>query len=84
MKYYVEKDLADFDAWSGGADTLNELTPPECELVEQFLEETSGDEGLSETQVNDILWFERDAIAEYLGYENWEDLENHHAEDEDE
>jgi len=83
MKYYVEKDLADFEAWSGGKVTLNELTQSECELVEQFMEESAGEDGLSETEINDILWFERDTIAEWLGYENWDDLERKHRGEED-
>ena len=30
----------------------------------------------TDTDINDFLWFERDQIAEYLGYEDWDDYEN--------
>ena len=29
----------------------------------------------TDTQINDLLWFERDAIAEHLGYKDWEAYE---------
>lgn len=28
------------------------------------------------TELNDLFWFDRDYIAEILGYEDWEALEN--------
>ncbi len=68
MKTYNENTtLANFDAWSGAVDTKNRI-----------LEENKGDDfdnlidelypdGLSETQLNDILWFEEDWIFESLG-----------------
>ena len=37
----------------------------------------------TETQINDILWFECDAIAQYLGFSDWEHL-NREDEDDDE
>lgn len=32
-------------------------------------------DGMSETELNDLLWFEDDTIAEWLGFEDWEALE---------
>ena len=83
MKITKEVRLENFEAWSGGKDTLNELTSSECEQLESQLEELYPD-GMDETQVNDILWFERDWIAECLGYKNWEHLERDHAGETDE
>lgn len=77
MKITKDVSLENFEAWSGGKDTLNELTSSECEQLESQLEELYPD-GMDETQVNDILWFERDWIAECLGYKNWEHLERDH------
>lgn len=72
MKYYIEQSLENFNAWSGGKDTLDVLIKKnDCDAVEQLIEETTTEEGLSETAVNDFLWFERDYIAQYLGYDNW-------------
>lgn len=77
MEYKVECDLDQFDAWSGGKDTLDVLKEKGvCDEVQSFFEELFCDETPTETAINDVLWFERDAIAEYLGYEDWEAFEN--------
>lgn len=76
MKIYTENSLENFEAWSGGADTLRTLTHEQCEELEAILEEAYPD-GMSATQLNDILWFEYDWIAEMLGFEDWEALERY-------
>ena len=76
MEYKVECDLDQFDAWSGGKDTLDVLIDKGvCNEVQSFIEEVFCDEIPTETQINDFLWFERDAIAEHLGYEDWDAFE---------
>ena len=78
MKYTVECDLENFPAWSGGNDTLETLKEKgDCDRVEQWIEEITScvDESPTDTTINDILWFERDAIAEFLGYSNWDAYE---------
>ncbi len=77
MKITKEISLKDFEAWSGARDTLNELTESECEQLESVIEELNPD-GIDETGLNDILWFENDWIAECLGYKDWEHLERSH------
>ena len=32
--------------------------------------------GMSETEVNDFFWFEEDTIANWLGYDSFEEIEN--------
>ena len=80
MTYTIEESLENFHAWSGGKDTLDVLIDRGvCDEVEEFLDQTlyETSEGTpNETQINDFLWFERDAIAEYLGYEDWDAFEN--------
>lgn len=84
MKIYSETSLENFEAWSGGADTLRTLTHEQCEQLESIIEEIYPD-GMSSTELNDILWFEDDTIAEWLGFEDWEALERHNnGEDEEE
>lgn len=78
MKITKEISLKYFEAWSGAKDTLNELTESECEQLESILEDVHPD-GMDETELNDILWFENDWIAECLGYKDWEHLERDHA-----
>lgn len=76
MEYKVESSLWDFPAWSGGKDTLETLQEKgDCEEVEQLIEDMFCDEDTTDTDINDFLWFERDAIAEHLGYRDWEAYE---------
>ena len=83
MKYYVETSLENFEAWSGGRDTLEVLIEKGlCDTVEACLEDIlDGDS--SDTTINDILWMERDMIAEWCGFSNWEALENGEEEEEE-
>ena len=83
MKYYVETSLENFEAWSGGRDTLEVLIEKGlCDTVEACLEEALG-EDISDTDINDTLWFERDMIAEWCGFSSWEALENGEEEEEE-
>ena len=83
MKYYVETSLENFEAWSGGRDTLEVLIEKGlCDTVETCLEEALG-EDVSDTAINDILWMERDMIAEWCGFSSWEALENGEEEEEE-
>ena len=83
MKYYVETSLENFEAWSGGRDTLEVLIDKGlCDTVEAFLEEVLG-EDISDTAINDVLWLERDTIADWCGFSSWEALENGEEEEEE-
>ena len=83
MKYYVETSLENFEAWSGGRDTLEVLIEKGlCDTVEACLEEALG-EDISDTDINDALWFERDMIAEWCGFSSWEALEYGEEEEEE-
>ena len=83
MKYYVETSLENFEAWSGGRDTLEVLIEKGlCDTVEACLEDIlDGDS--SDTTINDILWMERDMIAEWCGFSSWEALEIGEEEEEE-
>ena len=87
MKYYIETSLDNFVAWSGGRDTLDTLIEKgDVDSVECLIEEMSecSEEGWSETQINDFLWFETDTIAEHLGYSSWEEYVSGDEEEEEE
>ena len=59
--------LADFDAWSGAKDTKETiLNNNKGDEFDALIEELYPD-GLTETQLNDILWFETDWLYESLG-----------------
>lgn len=83
MKIYTEKSLREFDFWSGAKDTVKYLTDKELDFIESQLEELYP-EGMDETDINDFFWFDDAAIAEWLGYDSFEELMNRDEEDEEE
>ena len=83
MKITSEISLRNFEGWSGAVDTLNTLTDEQKDDLEAILEDLYPD-GIDETSLNDLLWFENDAIAEWLGFEDWEDLERENSGEDDE
>ena len=61
--------------WSGAVDTLNTISKHDKEdEFMQYLEEVFYDDIPTETEVNDFIWFEDDAILEALD-SNLEDEE---------
>lgn len=65
----TEMHLEDFRAWSGGADTLDTLIEHGlCDELENILEDAFYD-GMTDTELNDFLWFERDTIWSWLDIE---------------
>ena len=85
MEYKVETSLHDFPAWQGGKDTLDTIIEKDnCQEVEDLIETMFLDQDATDEDINDFLWFERDAIAEHLGYRDWEAYENGEEEDDEE
>ena len=78
MTLYISKEfnLYDFKAWSGGADRLKEII--ELDIVEDaqyYMEEMfDGSEVVTETDINDILWFEMDDFIEGYLIERSEEI----------
>ena len=59
--------LQNFNAWSGAVDTKERIiSEGKADEFDSLIEELYP-EGLTETQLNDILWFEEDWIFEMLG-----------------
>ena len=84
MTYTVETSLENFPAWSGAVHTLDVLIEKDlCDTVEACLVDVLG-EYPTDTEINDMLWFETDAIAEWCGFSSWEALENGEEEEEEE
>lgn len=84
MKIYSEISLENFKAWSGGRDTLDVLIEKDlCDQLEAIIDDIEPEEGWSDTAINDLLWFERDSIADWLGFSDWDELENGSEEDEE-
>lgn len=74
MKTFNENmKLINFEAWSGAKDTKEKIIEEGKEdEFDSMIEELYPD-GLSETTLNDILWFEEDWIYETLGIDNDEE-----------
>lgn len=69
MKVFNEFSLEDFEAWSGAKDTKETIVNEEKAKDFDFLMEDLYPDGMSETQLNDILWFEDNWIYQNLGIE---------------
>lgn len=76
MRYQVEESIHAFEFWSGAKDTIAELTIGEMTSLEELIEEMFGygDELPTDTEINDFVWFERDTIAQHLGYDDFDEL----------
>ena len=77
MKIYSEISLRDFEFWGGARETVKYLTDDEMNTIESYLEDCYCDRengGMDETEINDFFWFEDNIIAEWLGYENFDEI----------
>lgn len=83
MRIVTETSLRYFDFWSGAKDTAECLTLGQLDTIEAILEECYP-EGMTDTQINDFFWFEKDTIAEWLGFSSWESLLNGDEEEDEE
>ena len=68
MKVFSEISLVSFDFWSGAKDNAKQLTYEEMEELEYMLEDIFPD-GCTDTQLNDLFWFDFNVICEWLGLE---------------
>lgn len=70
MEYKVEKPLKDFNFWSGGKDRASKLTDEQLDQCESLIEELFYGDIPTETQINDLFWFDfEETICPYLGIE---------------
>jgi hypothetical protein len=56
------------------------LTWDDFDIIEENLEVLFNGE-MTDTDLNDFFWFERDTIAEWLGYDNYDELMHDRNED---
>ena len=67
MTITYELDLNSFEAWSGAKETLERIQREgKCAELENVLEELYPD-GMTETELNDLLWFDSESVYEWLG-----------------
>ena len=84
MTITYELDLNSFQAWSGAKETLERIQREgKCAELENVLEELYPD-GMTETELNDLLWFDSESVYEWLGIRSEEQIENEIKEAEEE
>ena len=84
MTITYELDLNSFQAWSGAKDTLDRIQREgKCAELENILEELHPD-GMTETELNDLLWFDSESVYEWLGIRSEEQIEKEIKEAEEE
>lgn len=77
-KIYIS--LSDYKPWSGAVDTFEKIRREDkMDELDAFIEEVYPD-GLTDTELNDLLWFEPEYVFDSLGI----DYEDEDEEDEDE
>ena len=84
MTITYELDLNSFQAWSGAKETLERIQREgKCGLLEQILDDIYPN-GMTETELNDLLWFESETVYEWLGIRSEAQIEKEIEEAEEE
>ena len=73
MRLYKDFEFRSFEPWSGAVETYNRIEAEgKGEALEAILDEIYPD-GMTETGLNDLLWFEPDTVYEWLGISDEEE-----------
>lgn len=67
----TEMPLQDFKFWCGAEDFASKLTSEEFQQIEDMICDIYPD-GVTDTQLNDIFWFDKEFICDCIG----EDIDN--------
>lgn len=68
---YIKEEISlrDFDFWQGAKDHRHMFTEEELDQIESCLEDVYCDrELLTDTEINDLFWFNFEFVCELLGY----------------
>ena len=70
MKLIIDNaSITDFDAWSGAKDTQQTIIDNNKENTFDSLIDELYPDGITDTQLNDLLWHDSDWVLEQLGIE---------------
>ena len=83
MKIVSEIGLEEFNAWSGAVTTKERIIEEGKEREFENLIEECYPEGLTDTELNDLLWFEDEWILDSLGIVDEEEEEEEEEEGSD-
>lgn len=67
MKYIVEKSLSDFKFWGGAKYNAEQFTNEELDIIGERLEGDVFATTPTETQINDLFWFDMESVASIVG-----------------
>lgn len=88
MTYTCNESLTNFEFWSGAKERTDNLTIDQLDRLDYLLPDAMGwnetDNTPSDSEINDLFWFEEDFIAQLLGFDNWEALERHNSGEDEE
>lgn len=76
MKVYQEISIRDFEAWSGAVDTYDKIIINNKEEEFDSLIEELYPDGIEETRLNDLLWFDSEWVLDCLGIDEEEEEED--------
>ena len=68
MTIKTEQSLRNFEFWGGAKATAEMMTAEELDSVENALEELYP-EGMTDTEINDLFWFDFEYVCELIGLE---------------
>ena len=67
MQYLVDNKLSDFKFWGGAVDNVARLTPEQLDELDDIISNIYESDTLTDTQINDLFWFDFELICEWLG-----------------
>ena len=82
MKIISETGIYNFESWSGAKDTQKRIIEEGKDKEFDCLIEDIYPDGLTDTQLNDLLWFDSEWIYETLGITDEEEEEETEEEEE--
>lgn len=72
MKLYIDFD--EFEPWAGAVETWEKIKEAnKIDELEFYLDDIYP-KGMTDTQLNDLLWFESDTVFDWLGIKEEEDF----------
>ena len=79
MKYTVEDSFYNFKPWSGAVKTYERIIDEgKADEADIYFTDHEPEEGWTDTAINDLLWFESEAIYKAIGMKP-DDTETHDA-----
>ena len=76
MTITKELDLDSFEPWSGAVDTLDRIKREGKTRDLEFILEELYPDGMTETELNDLLWFDDETVLhEWLGLDTYDSIQ---------